>query len=143
MSLAFRRILPPVARLGSSHPGAEIWSRRLDRPGRFELMMCALNVRKLKPGTYEEFRRAWEPVDAADWPRGLKRTWIARHDDDPDIVATWSLFDLDPAGVEALRDDMAWVRADAARLERIAEFEAEFISSGFFEVVDEVTPPAG
>jgi hypothetical protein len=104
-------------------------------------MMCALNVRRLKPGTYDQFRRAWEPERAEDWPRGLTRTWIARNDDDPDIVATWSLFDLDAAGVEELREDPTWLRADAARLERIAEFEVELVASGFFEVLEEVVPP--
>ena len=68
-------------------------------------MMCAVVVRRLKPDSYEEFRRAWEPLSDDEWPRGMTRLWIGRGEDDPDVVATWGLFDLDEFGLEELRND--------------------------------------
>ena len=106
-------------------------------------MMYAMVVRRLKPGAYEHFRRAWEPDAPRHWPAGMTRIWIARSDDDPDVIATWSLFDLDEAGYEALRDDPEWMSAELGRMERMSEFEVEVLASGFFHVLEEIVPPAG
>ena len=105
-------------------------------------MMCAVVVRRLKPGSYEAFRSAWEPLSDSEWPRGMTRLWIGRSEDDPDIVATWSLFDLDPAGLDAMRDDPAWLAAENRRMERMAPHEEELITSSYFRVAEEVVPPA-
>ena len=105
-------------------------------------MMCAIVVRRLKPGAYDHFRRAWEPDSPEHWPAGMTRTWIARSDDDPDVVATWSLFDLDADGYEALRDDTEWMSAELGRAERMGEFETEVLASGYFQVLEEIVPPA-
>ena len=35
----------------------------------------------------------------------MTRLWNGRSEDDPDVVATWALFDLDEDGLDALRDD--------------------------------------
>ena len=83
-------------------------------------MMCAVVVRRLTPGSYEEFRRAWEPLNDSEWPQGMTRLWIGRSEDDPDVVATWGLFELDEAGLEAMRDDPDWMTAENRRLERMA-----------------------
>jgi hypothetical protein len=105
-------------------------------------MMYAMVVRRLKPGAYEDFRRAWEPESPEAWPAGMSRIWIAQSDDDPDVIATWSLFELDEAGYEALRDDAEWMTSESRRMERMAEFEEEVIASGFFRVLEEIAPPA-
>ncbi len=105
-------------------------------------MMCAVVVRRLKPGSYDSFRRAWEPDSPEHWPAGMTRSWIARSEDDPDVIATWSLFDLDAAGYEALRDDPEWMSAELGRAERMGEFETEVLASGYFRVLEEVVPPS-
>ena len=33
-------------------------------------MMCAVVVRRLKPGAYEAFRQAWQPLSESEWPAG-------------------------------------------------------------------------
>ena len=63
---------------------------------RLDIMMYAMVVRRLKPG---------EPDSLGHWPAGMTKIWTARSEDDPDVIATWSLFELDEAGYEALRDD--------------------------------------
>jgi hypothetical protein len=118
--------------------------RRRDRSTEEEWdeMMCGLVVRRLKPGSYEEFRRAWEPLNDDEWPRGMTRLWIGRSDDDPDVVATWGVFELDADGLDALRDDPAWMAAESQRMQRMAEYEEELVISSFFEITEEVIPPA-
>ena len=105
-------------------------------------MMCGLVVRRLKPGSYNEFRQAWEPEGDEEWPRGMTRLWIGRADEDPDVVATWGLFELDAEGLEALRDDPDWMAAESRRMQRMAAFQEELIVSSFFELAEEVIPPA-
>jgi hypothetical protein len=105
-------------------------------------MMCAVVVRRLVPGSYDDFRRAWEPLTDDEWPAGMTRLWIGRSEDDPDVVATWGLFELDEAGLDAMRDDPAWMAAEARRMERMAPFEAGLVISSYFEVAEEVVPPA-
>jgi hypothetical protein len=39
-------------------------------------MHAALTVRKLKPGTYEDWRKAWEPDK---WPEGVQKAYILRN----------------------------------------------------------------
>jgi hypothetical protein len=104
-------------------------------------MMYAMVVRRLKPGTYDEFRRAWEPDTSHDWPTGMTRIWIGRSDDDPDVIATWSLFEVDQTAYDALRDDPEWLAAEQHRMQRMAEFEEGVIASGFFHVIEEIVPP--
>lgn len=104
-------------------------------------MFYAMVVRRLKPGSYESFRRAWEPDTVEHWPKGMSRIWIARSDDDPDVIATWSLFDVDEAQYEAFRDDPEWLTAETGRMQRMAEWEEEVIASGFFRVLEEIIPP--
>ena len=105
-------------------------------------MMCAVLVRRLKPGSYEDFRKAWEPLSDDEWPAGMTRLWIGRSEDDPDVVATWGLFDLDEAGLDALRDDPAWMASEARRMQRMAPYESEMVISSYFRVAEEVVPPA-
>jgi hypothetical protein len=105
-------------------------------------MMCGLVVRRLKPGSYREFRQAWEPLSDDEWPRGMTRLWIGRADDDPDVVATWGLFELDADGLEELRDDPGWMAAESRRMQRMAAYQEELIVSSFFELAEEVIPPA-
>jgi hypothetical protein len=101
-------------------------------------MVFTVIVRRLVPGAYDDFRRAWEPVV---WPQGMVRNWLARNDDDPDVVASITLLDLDQEGLEQLRDDPRWVNAELSRLGDISEFEQEIVASGFFHVVEEHGPP--
>ncbi len=101
-------------------------------------MMCLVTVRQIKPGSYEDFRRAWEPDP---WLGQLQRVEILRNDDDPDQVITVGYVDLSPDELEALRDEPAVLEAEARRLERIAPFEEQVLLNGVFEAVEEVRPP--
>jgi len=53
-----------------------------------------LTVRRLKPGSYDDWRKAWEPDE---WPDGSKRAYILRNVDDPDEVIAFGFYDRDLA----------------------------------------------
>ena len=100
--------------------------------------MCAVTVRQIKPGTYDEFRKAWEPDP---WLPKLTRALVFRNDDNPDMVLSVGFFDASVDEIDALRDDPAVLTEEERRLRRIAEFEDRVLLNGIFELTDEVLPP--
>lgn len=98
-------------------------------------MICALTVRKLKPGTFDEFRAAFmqgmEDVPADQ----VVRFDMVRNSDDPDEVITFGFFD---GSAEQLRE-MAGREGYDEQLERIAPFVESVGADGMYEVVEERT----
>jgi hypothetical protein len=99
-------------------------------------VICFLSARRLRPGSYGDFRRAWEPER---WPSEAVRAYHLRHKDDENIVVSFGLYD-------GSLDDLDRIRSghgdDQGRLARIEEHVEETIVEGVFEVVEEVEPPA-
>ena len=91
-------------------------------------------ARRLKPGAYDDFRRAWEPER---WPSEAIRAYHARHKDDENIVVSFGLYD-------GTLDDLDRIRSghgdEAGRLQRVDEHVEETLLEGVFEVVEEVEP---
>ena len=102
-------------------------------------MMVLLTVRQIRPGSYDEFRKAWAPDPW--WPQ-LAKIEILRNDDDPDQVVTVGYVDVSADELEELRDSPEIMESEARRLERIAPFEEKLLVNGVFEFVEEVSPPA-
>ncbi|MFL5608413.1 MAG: hypothetical protein ACJ8AD_18305, partial [Gemmatimonadaceae bacterium] len=50
-------------------------------------MLCLMSARRLKPGAFEQFRRAWEP-DSDDYPPGFQRAYHARNVRDEDEIVS-------------------------------------------------------
>jgi hypothetical protein len=101
-------------------------------------MMCAVAVRRIKPGSYDAFRQAWQHDP---WLPRYEKALVMRNEDSPDQVLTMAFFDGTQEEYDAARDDPATMRAEEARLHRIAEFEERVLLSGVFELVEEVLPP--
>ena len=97
-------------------------------------MIVMFSARRLKPGAWEQFRRAWDPGDAQ--PPGLQRAYHARNIRDEDEVISFGLFDMTPDDYHRWRAD-----ADAQETERVEKLSAfvrnEYVS-GVYEVIDEV-----
>jgi hypothetical protein len=102
-------------------------------------MLCAVTIRSIKPGTFDDFRREWEP---RPWPPELSRVVISRNEQDPDQVLTASFLDVEAERFDELRDHPALLGAEADRLSRIAEYEEALIFKGIFEIVEELSAPA-
>ena len=97
-------------------------------------MLVFFTARRLKPGAWEQFRRAWDPGD--EKPPGFQRAYHARNIRDEDEVISFGL-------VEMTRDDYHRWRGeiDAEERRRVADLSA-FVEnehvSGVFEVIDTV-----
>ncbi len=97
-------------------------------------MIVMFSARRLKPDSWEEFRRAWEPGDSK--PPGFQRAYHARNIRDEDEVISFGLFDMSEEEYRRWRGE-----ADAdetQRVDRMSAFVANEYVSGVFEVVDTV-----
>ena len=97
-------------------------------------MIVMLSVRRLKPGAWDQFRRAWDPGD--DKPPGFQRAFHARNIRDEDEVISFGLFDM-------TEDDYRRWRAEAdaeetQRVDRLSAFVESQPAEGVYEVIDVV-----
>jgi hypothetical protein len=103
-------------------------------------MMCAVAVRRIKPGSYQAFRKAWQHDP---WLPRYQKALVMRNEDSDEQILTIAFFDGTREEYEAARDDPETMRAEERRLHRIAQVEERVLLSGVYEVVDEVLPPDG
>jgi hypothetical protein len=97
-------------------------------------MICFFSARRVKPGAYDDFRRAWEPER---WPAEAIRAYHLRGQDDENLVVSFGLYEGSLADRERIRDGHG---DDAGRLERIARHVQQTLLEGVFEVLEEVDP---
>jgi heme-degrading monooxygenase HmoA len=99
-------------------------------------MLVFFTARRLKPGAWEQFRRAWDPGD--DKPPGFKRAYHARNARDEDEIISFGLFDM------TMDDYHQWRREhdeeELHRVDRVSAFVENEPVSGVYEVVDIVDP---
>lgn len=97
-------------------------------------MLCALTVRKLKPGSFEDFKQAFMPPEGVEAPAGWKRFYALRNAADENEVITFGFFD---GTLEELRAGQEsggeYDRRRAATDELVESVGAD----GIFEVVEE------
>src|SRR5262249_62049100 len=55
-------------------------------------VIVMFTARRLKPGAWDQFRRAWDPGD--DKPPGFQRAYHARNIRDEDEIISFGLFDM-------------------------------------------------
>ena len=97
-------------------------------------MIVMFSARRLKPGAFEQFRRAWDP--GTEKPPGFQRAYHARNVRDEDEVISFGLFDMSIDEYHQWRAD-----ADAAetqRVDRLSAFVENDHVSGVYEVIDVV-----
>ena len=94
---------------------------------------AALTVRKLKPGSYEEWRAAWEG-DAEKWPQGV-HAYVLRNLNDPDEIIAFGLTDR---SMDELRDE-GMAQEQEARNAAMAPFIDSIGADGIYEVIDEIS----
>lgn len=92
---------------------------------------AALTVRKLKPGSYDAWRQAWQ---GEEWPEGV-HAYILRNMQDQDEIIAFGLTDRDPASF--MQGDMR--EKERARQEAMAPHVESTGADGIYEVIDEVT----
>ena len=98
-------------------------------------MIVMFSARRLKPGAWDQFRRAWEPGD--NMPPGFQRAYHARNIRDEDEIVSFGLFDM------SIDDYRRWRGRPNAeenqRVDRLSAFVENDHISGVYEVIDEVT----
>ncbi len=100
-------------------------------------MICTLTARRLKPGSYERFRQAWDPSGANhDALRQWVRVYHCRDVADPDVVISFGLFD---GSLEALREAQARL-GRASQVDRVDPEVLDVLLDGSYEVVEELVP---
>jgi heme-degrading monooxygenase HmoA len=97
-------------------------------------MIVMFSARRLKPGAWDQFRRAWDPGD--DKPPGFQRAYHARNVRDEDEIISFGLFDMTEDDYRRWRAE-----ADAAeihRVDRLSAFVETAPVEGVYEVIDVV-----
>ncbi len=100
-------------------------------------MFCALTVRKLKPGAYEDFKAAFFPEDGMEPPAGWKRFYAVRNVADADEVITFGFFEGTLEELRAGQQDGAEQYQE--RRAAADEFVESVGTDSVFEVIEERT----
>jgi len=98
-------------------------------------MLCAHTVRRLKPGTYDQFRDAFMP-SAEDAPAGWVRFHMLRGLANPDEVVTFGFFDGTLEELEGSQDASDFEERRAA----IGELVEEVVINGVYDVAVSLEP---
>ena len=96
-------------------------------------MIVMLTARRLKPGAWEQFRRAWEGDSK---PPGLQRAYHARNLRDEDEVVSFGLFEMSEGDYRNWREEAD--AAETSRVDRLSAFVENEHVSGVYEVIDVV-----
>jgi hypothetical protein len=99
-------------------------------------MLVFFSGRRLKPGSYDQFRRAWMP-EGEELPQETVAIYHARNVKDPDEVISFGIFDGSPEAVSAVRGDEA---AELKRQDAMAAFVENVPLEGVYEIVEEIKP---
>jgi hypothetical protein len=107
------------------------------RRGEEQGMLVFFSDRYLKPGAWEQFRRAWDP--GGDLPEGVVAIYHARSLKDENEVISFGIF-------EGTREDVNRIRgggseeAELKRQEEMAPFVKNVFAEGIYEVIEEIKP---
>jgi hypothetical protein len=96
-------------------------------------MICTLTARRLKPGSYEPFRSAWDPGSV---PAGWTHIYHCRDVSDPNVVISFGLFD---GTLDQLREAQRNLGRDE-QVDRINPHVNEILLDGSYEVIEELGP---
>jgi hypothetical protein len=88
--------------------------------------------RRLKPGSYESFREAWDP--GGDRPPGLQRVIHARNIRDEDEVISFGVFDMSVDDYRRWREEHD--RGEMSRVDALSQYVENVGTEGVYEVVE-------
>jgi hypothetical protein len=99
-------------------------------------MIVMMTARRLKPGAWEQFRRAWDPGEGQ--PPGLQRAYHARNIRDEDEIISFGIFDMTIDDYHRWRGEED--ASENARVDALSAFVENEHVSGVYEVVDTLDP---
>ena len=87
--------------------------------------------RRLKPGSWEQFRRAWDPGEEGP-PAGVVAVYHARNVKDENEVISFGIFDIDRDSLDVVRGTQ---EEEAKRQEEIAKYVHDTPLEGIYAAV--------
>lgn len=99
-------------------------------------MLVFFSGRRLKPGSFDQFRNAWMPEGEAV-PEGTVAIYHARNIKDPDEVISFGIFDGERDAISEVRGEEA---DELRRQDAMAAFIENVPLEGIYEVVEEIKP---
>ena len=99
-------------------------------------MYCALTVRKLKPGTYDDWRKAWGSDE--DIPEGAE-AYIVRNLKDPNEIVAFGLIEGNMDEIKEMMDE----DQERARQEAMAPYIESTGADGIYEVIERIGAKTG
>jgi heme-degrading monooxygenase HmoA len=97
-------------------------------------MIVMFSARRLKPGSWEQFRRAWDPDGSH--PPGLQRVYHARNIRDEDEIISFGIFDMTEDDYRKWRSDED--ARETGRMDALSAFVQNDHVSGVYEVIEEL-----
>ncbi|MFZ0039791.1 MAG: hypothetical protein WAK93_00665 [Solirubrobacteraceae bacterium] len=95
-------------------------------------MIVMFSARRIKTGSWDQFRRAWDPGDGM--PPGFQRAIHARNIRDEDEIISFGLFEMTQEEYHRWRaDDDA---QENERVDHLSAFVENDHVSGVYEVID-------
>jgi hypothetical protein len=98
-------------------------------------MLCAHTVRRLKPGTFDQFAEAFRPGDGEAPPPGWVRFVMLRQHGGGDEVVTFGFFDGTLEELEASQVDHGY----ADRVAAANEYVDKVVVNGVYDVVADMS----
>jgi hypothetical protein len=102
-------------------------------------MYCALTVRKLKSGTYDQWREAWWPESQSEDMPENSEVYIVRNMKDPDEIIAFGLVEGDIDEIRASFDE----GDEQKRQEAMAPYIESTGADGIYEVIERIGAKAG
>jgi heme-degrading monooxygenase HmoA len=97
-------------------------------------MIVMLSARRLKPGAWEQFRRAWDAGGLR--PPGFQRAYHARNIRDEDEVISFGLFDMTEDDFRRWRGEVD--AEETQRVDQMSAFVKNEYVAGVYEVIEVV-----
>ena len=100
-------------------------------------MYCALTVRKLRPGAYDEWRKAWWPEN--DQTPENAEVYILRNRKDPNEIIAFGLIEGDIDEIMAGFDE----EQEKKRQDAMAPYVESLGADGIYEVIERINTKEG
>ena len=97
-------------------------------------MLVFFSGRRIKPGSWEQFRRAWMPEDQ-ELPEGALAIYHAKNVKDPEEIISFGIFNIDRDGISSVRGEE---QAELKRQDAMAAFTKNIPLEGIYEVIEEI-----
>jgi heme-degrading monooxygenase HmoA len=97
-------------------------------------VIVMFSARRLKPGTWEDFRKAWDPGEEGERPPGLQRVIHARNIRDEDEIISFGVFEMSKDDYHRWRGEHD--EGETGRQDAMAEFVENIPVEGVYEVID-------